>query len=279
MLSGGASYEVLCALAFIIALVGIHRAWRRDRDRAETLVSVLVVGLFFGITWEPEGTGLVWSYHGFRVYAFMGIPLAILLSWAWWMILCHLISERMMRISARAWGMRNRRLISMMAYFVSGLLVALIVEPLSVYLDWWEYRVVGERAVLAFPFLGVGFNLTVIIGWGMLTVINLTFSREAADSLAAGVTRRLGLSHIQALAFSSALLGLLSGWLSWQLVALFAAMIENESPRLFFTRDHVVILEGWTGAQLVALLLLASIFGGYLWKRAERRGELADPYG
>ena len=186
MLSGGASYEVLCALAFIIALVGIHRAWRRDRARAEILISVLVVGLFFGLTWEPEGIGLVWNYHGFRVYTFMDIPLAILLSWAWWMILCHLISERIMRISNRILRKRNRRLISTATFFMSGFLVALIIEPLSVYLDWWSYLVIGEKAVLVFPFLGVIFNFAVVIGWGILTVINLTFSEWAVGSLATG---------------------------------------------------------------------------------------------
>jgi len=206
----------------------------------------------------------------------MDIPLAILLSWAWWMILCRLISERMMRISNRIWGKRNRRLISMATFFLSGFLVALIIEPLSVYLDWWSYLAIGERAVLVFPFLGVRFNLAVVLGWGMLTAINLTFSEWAAGSLATGVMRRLGLGHIYALVISSALIGSLSGWLSWQIVALLAALIENESPRLFFTRDHVVKLEMLTATQQLAILLFAFILGVYLWKKTKRREELFD---
>lgn len=273
MLYGGAAYEVLCMLAFIIALVGIQRAWLRDRDRAETLISILVVGLFFGLTWEPEGIGLVWNYHSFRVYAFMGIPIAILLSWAWWMILCRLISERMMRVSNRIRRKGNRGLISMVTFFMSGFLVALVIEPLSVYLDWWSYLAIGERAVLVFPLLGVRFSLAVVLGWGVLTAINLTFSEWAADSMATGVMRRLGVGHIYALVISSALIGSISGWFSWQIVALIAALIENESPRLFFTRDHVVKIEMLTAAQQLAIVL-TSISGLYLWKKTRRREEL-----
>jgi len=276
VLSGGAWYEVICASAFILALAGIRRVW--GTERAETLVSVLVVGLFFGVSWEPEGTGLVWSYHGFRIYAFMGIPLAILLSWAWWMILCRLLSERMLRLIERGWGAGSRRLNSV-AFFASGLLAASVIEPLSVYLNWWEYLVIGDRAALVFPLLGVSFNLTVIIGWGVLTVVNLTFSELARGLFASGIEGRLGLSRIQALLLSSALLGLISGWASWQLVALFAASVENAAPRLFLTRDHIYILEGLTGAQLATLLLLASAILYYLWKKTRRRDEFVGSNG
>ena len=268
MLYGGASYKVICTLAFILAIIGIHRVWRGARDKAETLISVLLVGLFFGLTWEPEGTGLVWSYLGFRIYTYMDIPLLMFLNWAWWMILCYMIAERIMGIFNRTLGNKNYWLMSTIAFFISGTLVALIIEPLSVSLGLWKYLVIGEKAVLAFPFIGVRFNLTVIIGWGMLTVINLSFSTKAAKPLAIKVMRKLRLSYMRALTVSCALLGLFSGWLSWQLVGFFAALIEapSESPILFFTKNYVVKLEWITSAQLVTVLLIASTCVAYLWK-------------
>lgn len=266
---GGASYEALSTLAFILTLAGIRRVWNKEESKAETLISVLVVGLFFGVAWEPEGIGLVWSYRGFRIHAFMGIPIAILLSWAWWMVVCYLLSERLARLFDRAWGRRGRRLTSTAAFFASGLLASLVIEPISVYLGWWEYLVVGEKAALVFPLLGVSFSQAVIVGWGMLTALNLTLS-EVAGHLAARFRGRLNLGRIPALVLWSAPLGVYSGWFSWQLVALFAALIEDESPRLFFTREHIIVLEGVTGVQITALLIFTSIFSAYLMKKANR---------
>jgi hypothetical protein len=138
---------------------------------------------------------------------------------------------------------------------ISGILMALIIEPFSVALGWWDYLVVGEKAVLNFPLLGVRINLAVIVGWGILTTINLTLSRKAR-TLGFYLRKKMGSSTSTSLPLASGLLGLLSGWSSWQLVGLFAAFVEGESPRVFFTRYHIFILEGVSSAQLIGILIV-----------------------
>ena len=53
----------------------------------------------------------------------------------------------------------------MVSAYVSSVLVAVIIEPLSVTMRWWKYLVVGENAVVKFPLYCVEFNLTLILGW------------------------------------------------------------------------------------------------------------------
>ena len=45
----GASYELLCFSAFLVAVYGISRMGKRDKAKAERLLAVLLVGLFFGV--------------------------------------------------------------------------------------------------------------------------------------------------------------------------------------------------------------------------------------
>jgi hypothetical protein len=66
---------------------------------------------------------------------------------------------------------------------------------------------------------------------------------------------------------AGAALGLFSGWLSWQLVGFYAALVERAEPRIFFTRYHIFILEGVTAAQLITLLAVASGAIYFLWKK------------
>ena len=146
--------------------------------KAENLLVVGLVGLFFGVSWEPQGTQLVWSYPGYNFYAFMDIPFALILSWSWWMVVCQIVSIWIEGFLNKI-HILGRSIVSTTSMCISGILVALIVEPFSVALWWWDYLVVGEKAVLFFPLLGVRINLAVIVGWGILTTINLTLSRKA----------------------------------------------------------------------------------------------------
>ncbi len=130
----------------------------RDKDRGDGLLSVLLVGLFFAVGWEPQGTGLVWRYPGYIVYAFMDIPLALLLSWSWWMVVCRVVATGIERSLSTITGRRGWAS-SKGAVFLAGVLVALVIEPLSVSMGWWDYLVVGERAAIHFPLLDVSFNL------------------------------------------------------------------------------------------------------------------------
>jgi hypothetical protein len=66
---------------------------------------------------------------------------------------------------------------------------------------------------------------------------------------------------------ASAALGTFSGWLSWQLVGFYAALVEGAEPRIFFTRYHIYIFEGVSAAQLIAVLAVASGVVYFLWKR------------
>lgn len=264
-LGSGASYELVCFTVFLVTALGVWRVWRRDRDRGEALAAVLLVGLFFGVGWEPQGTELVWSYPGYRLYAFMDIPLALLLSWSWWMVACSFIAGKLEALLGRALGSANGLAFAVSAY-VSGVLAALVIEPLSVAMGWWDYLVVGEIAVVRFPLLGVEFNLTVIVGWGLLTVLNLALARKAVRW---GVWMEGGSAWRQPgpIGLIGAVLGLFSGWLSWQLVGFYAALVERAEPRIFFTRYYIYILEGVSAAQLIALLTVASGAAFYLWKR------------
>jgi hypothetical protein len=239
-----------------------------DEIRARELLVVLLVGLFFGVGWEPQGTELVWSYPGYRFYAFMGIPFAIILSWSWWMIVCYFVAERI-EIFLHKSLHREHWLVSLTSMYVSGVLVALVVEPFSVALGYWDYLVVGEKAVLDFQPLGVSFNLTVIIGWGILTVVNLTLSKNER-LLTSWLKNRTGLGSLLSLNFACAFLGLFGGWLSWQIVGLFAALLEDAAPRVFFTRYYIFILEGITSAQLIGLLLVALAVISYVLRKREK---------
>jgi hypothetical protein len=261
-MGSGTFYELICFSVFLVAAFVVGRLWvRGDEVR---LLSVFLVGLFFAVGWEPQGTGLVWRYPGYWVYAFMEIPLALLLSWSWWMVACRIIADKIDISLERILGRRSL-LSSTAALYISGVLVALVVEPLSVSMGWWEYLVVGEMAILHFPLLGVNFNLTVIIGWGFLTTLNLVLSERARSvvSRKEGVPR---ISTLLTLGSTCAVLGLFSGWLSWQIVGFFAAYVEREAPRVFFTRYYIYILEGVDAGLLIGMLVVASLGGYFIWR-------------
>jgi hypothetical protein len=254
---------------FLVTVLGVRLVWERDRDRGERLAAILLVGLFFGVGWEPQGTELVWSYPGYRLYAFMDIPLALILSWSWWMVACSIFAGKLEALLGRLLE-RDSGLVSTASAYLSGVLAALIIEPLSVAMGWWDYLVVGENAVVRFPIFGVEFNLTVIVGWGLLTVLNLALARKAVKWgawLEGGTAWRQPLS----IGLAGAVLGIFSGWLSWQLVGFYAALVEGAKPRLFFTRCYIYILEGVTAAQLIALLAFTSGAMYFLWKRQTSR--------
>ena len=249
---------MICFTVFLVTVLGIRRIWGRDRSRGEALVSVLLVGLFFGVGWEPQGTELVWSYPGYRVYAFMDIPLALLLSWSWWMVACNLVAGKLEAFLGRVLG-KVSGLSFVVSAYLSGVLAALVIEPLSVAMGWWDYLVVGEMAVVRFPVLGVEFNLTVIVGWGLLTTLNLALARRAAK-WGAWFEGGSGWRQPIPIGLIGAALGLFSGWLSWQLAGFYAAWVEGAVPRIFFTRYHIIMLEGLTAVQaivLAAALMLA----------------------
>jgi competence protein ComGF len=262
----GTLYEISGISVTTITIIWIIKSWRKQKDKADPLISIFLVGLFFGLGWEPQGTGVIWSYQGFNLYPFMGIPLVIILDWSWAMIICHLLSKQITQLSKLAGSVRDHWIITEMSFFLSGALMALIVEPIFVSLGMWQYHYVGEKAVLDFTLLNVRLNLAVIIGWGMLTTINLTLSGKTAESLATRLTQAFHLPHPAALVASSSSIGLFSGWLSWQLSVLFTALTENVKPRIFFTRDHIIELDWITNTQLVIILIIATGLAVYIWR-------------
>jgi hypothetical protein len=114
--------------------------------------------------------------------------------------------------------------------------------------------------------LGVEFNLTVIVGWGLLTVLNLTLARKAVK-WGAWLEGGTGWRAPLPLGLASAVFGIFSGWLSWQLAGFYAALVEGAKPMIFFTRYYIFVLEGVSAAQLIVLLTVASGAVFYLWKR------------
>lgn len=264
VMGSGTSYELICFTMFIVTTLAVRWVWGRNRDRGEGLAAVLLVGLFFAVGWEPQGTELVWSYPGYWLYAFMDIPLALLLSWSWWMVACSLVAGRLEALLGRVLG-RVEGLAFVVSAYVSGVLAAMVIEPLSVAMGWWEYLVVGENAVVRFPVLGVEFNLTVIVGWGLLTVLNLALARKAVRWgawLEGGTAWRPPFS----IGLVGAFLGIFNGWLSWQLVGFYAALVEGAEPLLFFTRYHIFVLEGVSAAQVITLIAVASAAALFLWR-------------
>ena len=263
----GALYEIIGILTFFITVFVIVKSWRKNRDKADSLMSILLVGLFFGAAWEPQGTGPIWSYHGFNLYTYADIPLVIILNWSWCMILCQLISKQIRQIFIPIKSIKDHWIVFKGSFFLSGVLVAFMVEPILVYFGWWQYHYVGDRTVLFFPLLNVRFSLAVIIGWGVLTMINLTVSGNTAESFAIMIERVSQLSHTAALVVSSSLIGLFSGWLSWQLIVLFTTFVEDIRPRIFFTRDYVIELDWITSEHLVTILFLITVSAVYIWRR------------
>lgn len=251
-------YEAVGVLAPIAAAVLILRVRRSDTGYADTLISIGLVGLFFGFSWEPQGTDLVWSYPGFNLYAFMGVPAVIIFSWSWWMMLAYMVSKRVSRLLGRVHTSRYGGFTTKLAYFVSGVISALIIETTAVFYGWWEYLVVGDRAVVTIPLINVQFNLAVVLGWGILTTINLTFATVTVKALREAL-RGFNLGHYASLALSSISLGLVSGWASWQLIALLAALLEGASPRIFFTREVIFTLDWISSAQLSVVLIILSV--------------------
>lgn len=254
MMSTGALYEIAGTSIFIVSLVWAMRLWQKNSQEAYSFASMLLVGLFFGSSWEPQGTGPVWSYHNFNIYAYCGIPLVVILDWSWAMILCWFISKQMLRVFRMMRLTQPEWFLSKASVFLSGALVASIVEPVFVSLGMWQYNYVGDKAVLSFPLSSVHMNLAVIVGWGLLTTMNLTSARQTARPLAIRLGRFIHMGQAPSLVISSSVLGLLNGWLSWQIVLLFTTLIENVEPRIFFTARYVVTLDWITSGQLAAVL-------------------------
>lgn len=256
MWNGSTSCELISIACFVATAIYIYRA-RKGKGKA--LLPTFLIGLFFAFAWEPEGTKLIWEYPGYSVYVFMDIPLAILVSWAWCMSLCHLFVDRIT-------GMSRSRLIAAVSPFAAGILVGLVVETTSVFFHWWEYQVVGEKTVVYFPAIGVSYHLSAILGWGMLTLINLTFSTRFAGRLAVWIKGKMRLGPIGRLLLSSALLGLFNGWISWQLIINFFALVEGYEPRLYFTRYFTILMD-WGVLATIMTIGGAIAISIYAWKK------------
>jgi len=267
----GALYEIIGISTFVITIFRIVKSCRKNSEKGDTLMSILLVGLFFGAAWEPQGTGPIWSYHGFNLYTYADIPLVIILNWSWCMILCHHISKHIRRILVPVLSIKDHWIVIKGSFFLSGVLVAFMVEPILVYFGWWQYHYVGDRTVLVFPLLNVRFSLAVILGWGVLTMINLTLSGNTVESFAIIIESASRLRYSAALVVSSSLIGLFSGWLSWQLIVLFTTVAEGIKPRIFFTRDYIIELDWITSEQLFTILVLIIACAVFIWKRRKLR--------
>jgi hypothetical protein len=167
----------------------------------------------------------------------MGIPIVIIFSWSWWMIIAYILSNWISQLLGLAHLSRNSGFVSKLSFFISGVIIAMIIETTAVFFGWWNYLVIGDKAVFSIPFLNVRFNLAVILGWGILTTINLTFSTVNVKTLMKKFKKSFNLSHYTTLTLSSILLGLISGWVSWQLVSLLAAsdFVRRHPIRFFRT--------------------------------------------
>lgn len=132
---------------------------------------------------------------------------------------------------------RRDPILKAITYFISGCIAAAFIEPLSVFFNWWECIEIGKRGVLYFPIVDVRFHLMVILGWGLLTIVNLSFSKSLTKTFTDKIMSRMKYSRRKALALSNMLLGLFSGYFSWELTVNSAATIEGVP--IFFLEKNI----------------------------------------
>jgi len=258
-------YEWVSITFAILTLTYIYLTWRKEKAKAEVLSSIFITGFFFGLVWEFLGTDFIWVYPNYSIYIFDGVPLSIVLSWAWWMILCYFLAGKITQLATLIRGSIKQPgpILRSLSFIISGSIAASIIEPLSVFFNWWRYLEIGERGVLYFPLVNVRFHLMVIAGWGILTLVNLTFSTIVVKELAVGIMNRLKTSYNKSALISSILLGSFSGYFSWEIIANAAATIEGK-PVFFFHENIFYRIES------VAVLIVAAFLLAQAYKRMRK---------
>jgi hypothetical protein len=184
----------------------------------EMIFLIFIVGLFFGLIWEFFGTDFVWQYIGFYFIYYLnescyasifnlrcyGIPLAIPVFWGWMMVLIYLFSEKLVKFTKNIF--RNRLII----FFILGLMTGGIFEIIAVSIGWWTYVFRSMPIIYSQESIYVVAG-TVIIGWGIISLLNLSISTILYPKL------KKRYNHVLVL-LCILLLSLLNGFIVWHFI-------------------------------------------------------------
>jgi len=143
------------------------------------LFRIWFVGLIFGFGWEFWGTGEIWQYPNYSIYFYDGIPLALPFAWAWWFMICYVISLRLMRVTGYSRGTK------LLSYYLSGVWFANL-ESVAVTVGWWSY-VYTPWFSRPWPIVsiinGSPVHIMVYLGWGILTLYSFLVALPLFEKL------------------------------------------------------------------------------------------------
>lgn len=209
--------DVLVPLLFVL----FYFLGKIRKDTLKLLFRIWLVGLIFGFGWELWGTGDIWVYPNYSFYIYNGTPLALPFAWAWWFMICYLISRRLMRVIG--YGTRGE----LLAYYLSGVWFANL-ESVAVAIGWWRY-VYTPWFSRPWPLVslinGSPVHIMVYLGWGILTLYSFLIALQLFDKLKKRWSEKV--SH-SLLIPPATILGTLSwftiGFLTW-VIEMFARTI------------------------------------------------------
>lgn len=113
-------------------IILVYLLKKMQKEKLKMLFRIWIVGLVVGFGWEFSGIGGIWEYPNYSFYVYDGVPLALPFAWAWWFMLCYLISLRLMQVIGYGKGAK------LVSYYLSGVWFANL-ESAAVAIGWWRY--------------------------------------------------------------------------------------------------------------------------------------------
>ena len=154
----------ICVPLFFVSLYSLGKM---QKESFKLIFRIWIVGLLFGLSWEPWGTGLVWQYPNYSFYFYDGIPLAIPFGWAWWFIVCYGIWQLLMRAKG------NNEKASILLYYLSGVLFATLLETVAAIMNWWKFTYApwfSRPWPLVFVINGSPVHILIFLSWGIIAL-------------------------------------------------------------------------------------------------------------
>lgn len=162
-------YEVLLEIwNFTLPLILLlaYKRGKLDSDVISAMTRVYYVAFFFSLGWEPLGTGSAWAYYGFHLYFYNGIPIAILLGWSAWLVVCYFLLDSLKRRLRLSDSFPVRSFLT----FSLGMIIGFFVEVMGVGLGWWRYLLPLPKNWSIYVAYG-RVHIITFIGWGLIALI------------------------------------------------------------------------------------------------------------